>query len=71
MEGCCDVAAVEAHDVAGDLLEVALDREVSGVEPDELGVAEVTEVRLTAFGSEEDVAWPQKISVSGCRSRSD
>ena len=58
MDARRDAVVVEPHDVVGDLLEVVLDREVAGVETDELGVGEVAEVRLAAFGREEDVALP-------------
>ena len=46
---------IEAPDLAGDLVQTVLDREVSRVEPVHLRVRQVAQVRLATFGSEEDV----------------
>ena len=49
-------AVVEADDGLGDRVEVVFDGEMPGVEANEFGVGQVTQVGLATFWSEEDVA---------------
>src|SRR5918996_296891 len=50
-----DLLVVEPLDVPGDLVERVLDREVAAVEHVQLSLGKVAQVRLPAFGGEEDV----------------